>query len=108
MRVNMEDEELWKCLILRAQGRGEEWRYQKWKWISPLDPPTWQPIQNNYHIHWWVNGPNSYSIFIMDNEEPLTHLMDYSFGPVHSSETLYLTINCVTPVHQINIQQLIL
>ena len=44
----------------------------------------------------------------MDNEEPLTHLMDYPFGPIHSSETPYLTINWVTPAHQINIQQLIL
>ena len=44
----------------------------------------------------------------MDNEEPLTHLMDYLFGPFHSSETPYLTINYVTPAHQINIQQLIL
>ena len=42
----------------------------------------------------------------MDNEEPLTHLMDYPFGPFHSLETPYLTINCVTPAHQINIQQL--
>ena len=40
--------------------------------------------------------------------EPLTHLMDYPFGPIHSSETPHLTINCVTPAHQINIQQLIL
>ena len=44
--------------------------------------------------------------FIMDNEEPLTHLMDYSFRPIHSSETPYLTINHVTPAHLINIQQL--
>ena len=28
-------------------------------------------------------------------------------GPFHSSETPYLTINCVTPSHHINIQQLI-
>ena len=27
---------------------------------------------------------------------------------IHSSETPYLTINCVTPAHHINIQQLIL
>ena len=33
--------------------------------------------------------------------------MDYLFGPIHSSETPYLTINCVTSAHQINIQQLI-
>ena len=44
----------------------------------------------------------------MENEEPLTHLMDYPFGHFHSSETPYLTINYVTPAHQINIQQLIL
>ena len=44
----------------------------------------------------------------MDNEELLTHLMDYPFGPFHYSETPYLTINYVTPAHQINIQQLIL
>ena len=44
----------------------------------------------------------------MDNEEPLTHLMDYPFGPIHSSETPYFIINYVTPAHQINIQQLIL
>ena len=42
----------------------------------------------------------------MDNEEPLTHLMDYPFGPIHSSETPYLTINYVTLAHRINIQQL--
>ena len=30
----------------------------KGKWISLLDHPTWQPIQDNYHICWWVNGPN--------------------------------------------------
>ena len=28
----------------------------------------------------------------MENKEPLTHLMDFSFGPIHSSETPYLTI----------------
>ena len=28
----------------------------------------------------------------MENEEPLTHLMDYPFGPIHFSETPYLTI----------------
>ena len=44
----------------------------------------------------------------MENEEPLTHLMDYPFGPFHFLETPYLTINCVTPTHHINIQQLIL
>ena len=44
----------------------------------------------------------------MENEDPLTHLMDYPFGPFHSLEIPYLTINCVTPAHQINIQQLIL
>ena len=44
----------------------------------------------------------------MDNEEPLTYLMDYPFEPFHSSETPYLTISCVTPTYQINIQQLIL
>ena len=44
----------------------------------------------------------------MKNEETLTHLMDYPFGPFHSSKTPYLTINCVTLAHQINIQQLIL
>ena len=44
----------------------------------------------------------------MDNEETLTHLMDYPFRPFHSLETPYLTINWVTPTHQINIQQLIL
>ena len=33
----------------------------------------------------------------MDNEEPLTHLMDYPFGPIHSSETPYFIINYVTP-----------
>ena len=42
------------------------------------------------------------------NKEPLTHLMDFPFGPIHSSETPHLTINYVTPAHQINIQQLIL
>ena len=42
----------------------------------------------------------------MDNEEPLTHLMDYPFGPIHSLETPYLTINYVTLAHRINIQQL--
>ena len=36
--------------------------------------------------------------FIMDNKEPLTHLMDFPFGPIHSSETPYLTINYVTLV----------
>ena len=41
----------------------------------------------------------------MDNEEPLTHLMDYPFGPIDFLETPYLTINYVTPAHQINIQQ---
>ena len=45
---------------------------------------------------------------ILDNEEPLTHLMDYPFGLFHSSETPYLTINYVNSAHQINIQQLIL
>ena len=44
----------------------------------------------------------------MENKEPLTHLMDFPFGPIHSSETPYLIINYVTPAHQINIQQLIL
>ena len=44
----------------------------------------------------------------MDNEEPLTHLMDYPFGPFHSSKTPYLIINYVISAHQINIQQLIL
>ena len=44
----------------------------------------------------------------MENKEPLTHLMDFPFGLIHSSETPYLTINYVTPAHQINIQQLIL
>ena len=44
----------------------------------------------------------------MENEEPLSHLIDYPFGPFHSLETSYLTINYVTPAHQINIQQLIL
>ena len=44
----------------------------------------------------------------MENEEPLTHLMDYLFELFHSSKTLYLTINYVTLTHQINIQQLIL
>ena len=44
----------------------------------------------------------------MENKEPLTHLMDFPFGPIHSSETPYLTINYVTSAHQINIQQLIL
>ena len=44
----------------------------------------------------------------MDNKEPLTYLMDFPFGPIHSLETSYLTINYVTPAHQINIQQLIL
>ena len=44
----------------------------------------------------------------MDNKESLTHLMDFLFGPIHSLETPYLTINSVTPAHQINIQQLIL
>ena len=44
----------------------------------------------------------------MENKEPLTHLIDFPFGPIYSSETPYLTINYVTPVHQINIQQLIL
>ena len=44
----------------------------------------------------------------MENEEPLTHLMDYPFGPFNSLETPYLAINCVTLAHQINIQQLIL
>ena len=44
----------------------------------------------------------------MENEETLTHLMDYSFEPFHFSETPYFTINCVTLAHQINIQQLIL
>ena len=39
----------------------------------------------------------------MENEEPLTHLMDYPFGPIHSSKTSHLTISCVTPAHQINI-----
>ena len=34
--------------------------------------------------------------------------VDFPFGPIHSSETPYLTINYVTPAHQINIQQLIL
>ena len=38
----------------------------------------------------------------------LTHLMDYLFGFFYSSEIPYLTINCVTLAHQINIQQLIL
>ena len=42
----------------------------------------------------------------MENEEPLTHLMDFPFEPIHSSETPYLTINYVTLAHQINIQQL--
>ena len=56
-----------------------------------------------------MNQPlGKYSIFIMENKEPLTHLMDFPFGPIHSSETPYLTINYVTPAHQINIQQLIL
>ena len=32
------------------------------------------------------------SIFIMENKEPLTHLMDFPFGPIHSSETPCLTI----------------
>ena len=41
--------------------------------------------------------------YVKENEEPLTHLMDYPFGPFHSSETPYLTINCVTLAHQINI-----
>ena len=44
----------------------------------------------------------------MENEVSLTHLMDYPFRHFHSSETPYLTITCVTPAHQINIQQLIL
>ena len=44
----------------------------------------------------------------MENEEPLTHLMDFPFEPIHSSETPYLTINYVTLAHQINMQQLIL
>ena len=44
----------------------------------------------------------------MENEEPLTHVMDYPFGHFHSLENPYLTINCVAPAHQINIQQLIL
>ena len=44
----------------------------------------------------------------MENEEPSTHLIDYLFKPIHSLETPYLIINCVTPAHQINIQQLIL
>ena len=35
----------------------------------------------------------------MENKEPLTHLMDFPFGPIHSSETPYLTINYVTPAH---------
>ena len=43
------------------------------------------------------------SVFIMENKEPLTYLMDFPFGPIHSSETPYLTINYVTPTHQINI-----
>ena len=34
--------------------------------------------------------------------------VDFPFGPIHSSETPYLTINYVTLAHQINIQQLIL
>ena len=37
----------------------------------------------------------------MENKEPLTHLMDFLFGPIHSSETPYLTINYVS----INIQK---
>ena len=37
------------------------------------------------------------------NEEPLTHLMDYPFGLIHSSETPYLTITYVTSTYQINI-----
>ena len=44
----------------------------------------------------------------MENEEPLTHLMDYPFGLFHFSEIPYLTINCITPTDYINIQQLIL
>ena len=44
----------------------------------------------------------------MENEESLTHLMDYPFRHSHSSETPYLTINFVTLAHQIDIQQLIL
>ena len=44
----------------------------------------------------------------MDNKEPLTHLIDFPFRLIHSSETPYLTINYVTPAYQINIQQLIL
>ena len=44
----------------------------------------------------------------MDNKETLTHLMDFPFGPIHSLETPYFTINYVTLAHYINIQQLIL
>ena len=44
----------------------------------------------------------------MENEEPLSPLMDYLFRHFHSSETPYLTINYVILAHQINIQQLIL
>ena len=40
----------------------------------------------------------------MENEEPLTHLMDYSFWLFHSSEIPYLIIDYVTLAHQINIQ----
>ena len=44
----------------------------------------------------------------MENEEPLAHLMDYLLGFFILQKFIISSINCVTPVHQINIQQLIL
>ena len=115
------------------------WRvgYQIWKWISLLDPPTWQYIPNKWRAinpislldpPTWQYIPNKWRainpislldplilkkkkafwILLLDstfkiNEELLTHLMDYLFGHFHSSKTPYLTINCITPAHQINI-----